>query len=158
MLATGKRIAYATLADDSRTSTERLPRHCKGRLDERALWVGQQRKAGLTPRWNRDVYQVHIGWMAKRPRLLEVNVVALRPERWQWQVCEGDTVIFSGVETSRETAQMEADGALFFVLRFTRSDTSTCCPAWPRSPEGEVSKQRLLRPCEWWRKPPGHPS
>lgn len=54
-----------------------------------------------------------------KPRLLEVNVVPLKPERWQWQVCERDTVILSGIETSRETAQIEADGALFFLLSQT---------------------------------------
>jgi hypothetical protein len=54
-----------------------------------------------------------------KPRLLEVHVVALKPRRWQWQVCDGDTVVLSGIETSRETAQIEADGALFFLLSQT---------------------------------------
>jgi hypothetical protein len=52
----------------------------------------------------------------QRPRLLEVKVIALKPEWWEWQVCEGDAVIMSGFETSRETAQIEADGSLFFLL------------------------------------------
>src|SRR4051794_6443239 len=49
----------------------------------------------------------------QRPRLLEVKVIALKPEWWEWQVCEGDAVIMSGFETSRLTAQIEADGSLF---------------------------------------------
>ena len=57
--------------------------------------------------------------MAKSPlpRLLEVKVTALKPERWEWQVCDSDTLIMSGYETSRETAQIEGDSALFLLLR-----------------------------------------
>src|SRR3954469_23215175 len=36
-----------------------------------------------------------------------------------WQVCERETVPLSGIETSRETAQIKADGALFFLLSQT---------------------------------------
>src|SRR3954453_16881304 len=56
--------------------------------------------------------------LTKCPRLLEVNVVALKPTV-AWQVCDWDTVVLSGIETSRETAQIEADGALFFLLSQT---------------------------------------
>jgi len=42
--------------------------------------------------------------------------MAREPEWWEWQVCEGDTVMMSGFETSRETAQIEADATLFFLL------------------------------------------
>jgi hypothetical protein len=61
----------------------------------------------------------HIHWMAKGPgsRLLEVKVTALMPERWEWQVCERDTLIMSGYATSRETAQIDGDSALFLLLR-----------------------------------------
>jgi hypothetical protein len=57
--------------------------------------------------------------MANPPlsRLLEVKVTALKPERWEWQVCESDTLIMSGYETSRESAQIEGDSALLFLLR-----------------------------------------
>ena len=57
--------------------------------------------------------------MAKSPlpRLLEVKVTALKPERWEWQVCERDALIMSGYETSRELAQIEGDSALSLLLR-----------------------------------------
>lgn len=48
---------------------------------------------------------------------LEVSVVALEPTRWEWQVCEGTKLVMSGYETSRETAQVEGDSALFYLLR-----------------------------------------
>ena len=50
------------------------------------------------------------------PRLLEVKVAALKPEWWEWQVCESDTPIMTGHATSRETAQMDGDNALFLLL------------------------------------------
>ena len=50
------------------------------------------------------------------PRLLEVTVVALEPTRWEWRVYEGDTPLMTGFETSRETAQIEGDRALFRLL------------------------------------------
>lgn len=50
-------------------------------------------------------------------RLLEVKLTALRPEKWEWQVCESDTLVMSGHETSRETAQIEGNSALFYLLR-----------------------------------------
>jgi hypothetical protein len=52
-----------------------------------------------------------------RTRLLEVRLVALLPEKWEWQVCEGDRPLMSGYETSRETAQIEGNAALFYLLR-----------------------------------------
>jgi hypothetical protein len=50
------------------------------------------------------------------PRLLEVKVAALKPEWWEWQVCESDTPIMTGHATSRETAQIDGDNALFLLL------------------------------------------
>lgn len=60
----------------------------------------------------------HILGMARssRPRLLEVRVVPLRPDQWEWRVCEGDRAIMTGYESSRETAQIEGDSALFMLL------------------------------------------
>jgi hypothetical protein len=60
----------------------------------------------------------HIRWMPKAPRLrlLEVNLIALKPDRWEWQVCKGDTPVTVGYATSRKTAQIEADSALFKLL------------------------------------------
>lgn len=56
--------------------------------------------------------------MAKsfRPRLLEVRVIPLKPDRWEWQVCEDETMVMIGFETSREAAQIEGDNALFKLL------------------------------------------
>jgi hypothetical protein len=51
------------------------------------------------------------------PRLLEVSVAAIAPTQWEWRVSEGDTMVMSGYETSRETAQIEGDSALFLLLR-----------------------------------------
>jgi len=52
----------------------------------------------------------------RRIRLLEVNLIALKPDRWEWRVCEGETPIVIGFENSRETAQIEGDNALFKLL------------------------------------------
>jgi hypothetical protein len=62
--------------------------------------------------------RLHIPWMAKKfyPRLLEVTVTQLAPTRWEWRVCERDTLLMTGLETSRETAQIEGDNALFHLL------------------------------------------
>jgi hypothetical protein len=56
--------------------------------------------------------------MAKqRPsRLLEVEVIPLEPTLWEWRVYEGDTPMMVGFATSRETAQMAGDRALFRLL------------------------------------------
>jgi hypothetical protein len=56
--------------------------------------------------------------MAKKsyPRLLDVTVTQLEPTRWEWRVCERDTLLMTGLETSRETAQLKGDNALFHLL------------------------------------------
>ena len=53
---------------------------------------------------------------APRLRLLEVNLIPLKPDRWEWQVCDGERPIAMGYETTRETAQIKADSALFILL------------------------------------------
>jgi hypothetical protein len=70
--------------------------------------------------------------MAKKfyPRLLEVTVTQLEPTRWEWRVCERDRLLMMGLETSRETAQLEGDNALFHLLSVD-SDTSH-----PKRPKG----------------------
>ena len=56
--------------------------------------------------------------MAKKSnaRLLDVTVIALEPTLWEWRVYEADTPLMTGFETSRETAQIEGDSALFRLL------------------------------------------
>jgi hypothetical protein len=56
--------------------------------------------------------------MAKKPpaRLLEVAIIPLEPTKWEWRVYEGDTPLMAGFASSRETAQIEADSALFRLL------------------------------------------
>jgi hypothetical protein len=63
--------------------------------------------------------EAHICWMEKAPnsRLLEVKLTSVNPTRWEWQVCQQDAPLMSGYETSRETAQLEGDSALFLLLR-----------------------------------------
>jgi hypothetical protein len=51
-----------------------------------------------------------------RTRLLEVKVIPLKPDWWEWQVCEDDAPIVMGYETTRETAQIKGDSALFLLL------------------------------------------
>jgi hypothetical protein len=51
-----------------------------------------------------------------RARLLEVSLIALERDRWEWQVCENDTPIVMGYATTRETAQIDGDSALFLLL------------------------------------------
>jgi hypothetical protein len=55
--------------------------------------------------------------MAKKyhPRLLEVAVTPSE-QRWEWRVYEGDTPLMTGFEASRETAQIEGDGALLRLV------------------------------------------
>jgi hypothetical protein len=57
--------------------------------------------------------------MAKFPAMcmLEVRLIALLPQKWEWQVWEANMLLMSGRETSRETAQIEGDSALFYLLR-----------------------------------------
>ena len=56
--------------------------------------------------------------MAKHPqvRLLEVTVTAQKPENWKWHVSETDVVLAHGYATTRETAQIDGDNALFKML------------------------------------------
>jgi hypothetical protein len=56
--------------------------------------------------------------MAKKlyPRLLVVEVFQLKPTLWEWRVFQGDTALETGTATSRETAQIDGDGALFRML------------------------------------------
>jgi hypothetical protein len=66
--------------------------------------------------------RAHDVGMAKfKVRLLEVNVAAIEPTRWKWNVSEGEVEIACGFETSRETAQIEGDTALFALLSIARS-------------------------------------
>jgi hypothetical protein len=62
--------------------------------------------------------------MAKAPglRLLEVQLFALDPDRWEWRVFHGDTPIKVGYAPSRETAQIEADSALSRLLSEANHD------------------------------------
>ena len=53
----------------------------------------------------------------QRPRLLEVKITAMAPTRWEWQVCDQDSLLMSGYQLSRESAQTEGDSALFLLLR-----------------------------------------
>ena len=50
-------------------------------------------------------------------RMLEVRLIALLPQKWEWQVWKDDLLLMSGHESSRETAQIEGDSALFYLLR-----------------------------------------
>jgi hypothetical protein len=54
--------------------------------------------------------------MADVPRLLEVKVTCLKPDYWEWQVCDSDRALVVGYATSRETAQFDGDNALFVAL------------------------------------------
>jgi hypothetical protein len=62
---------------------------------------------------------------APRLRLLEVKLIALKPDRWEWQVCERDTPIMIGYAKSRETAQIDGDSALFLLLSKASNDPQT---------------------------------
>jgi hypothetical protein len=57
-------------------------------------------------------------WMAKHPhvRLLEVTVAAQKPALWKWHVSEADVELAHGYATTRETAQIAGDDALFTML------------------------------------------
>jgi hypothetical protein len=62
--------------------------------------------------------RAHIRIMADqfRTRLLEVAVEPLKPDRWEWRVSEGDKIVMAGYASSRETAKIEGDNALFLLL------------------------------------------
>jgi hypothetical protein len=51
-----------------------------------------------------------------RARLLEVTVTAQAPTLWKWDIAEHGLEVMYGYETSRETAQIEGDTALFRLL------------------------------------------
>ena len=44
------------------------------------------------------------------------NVIVIADEVYEWLVYEGDTPLKMGFETSRETAQIAGDSALFRLL------------------------------------------
>lgn len=57
--------------------------------------------------------------MAKKPsyaRLLDVTVMAQKPTLWRWHISEHAVEVMYGFATSRETAQIDADSALFKLL------------------------------------------
>ena len=56
--------------------------------------------------------------MANSPsaRLLDVDVTALEPTLWKWAVSDKGFEMSHGYATSRETAQIEGDLALFALL------------------------------------------
>jgi hypothetical protein len=51
-----------------------------------------------------------------RVRLLEVTVTAQQPTLWKWEISEHGLELMCGFETSRETAQIQGDSALFMLL------------------------------------------
>jgi hypothetical protein len=53
---------------------------------------------------------------AFRARLLEVTVTAQQPMLWKWAITERGLEVMCGYETSRETAQIQGDSALFMLL------------------------------------------
>jgi hypothetical protein len=53
---------------------------------------------------------------AFRARLLEVSVTAQKPSKWKWYISEYGLEITYGYETSRESAQIQADSPLFELL------------------------------------------
>jgi len=57
--------------------------------------------------------------MAKKPvyaHLLDVTVTAQEPTRWRWHISEHAVEVMHGYATSRETAQIDGDSALFKLL------------------------------------------
>jgi hypothetical protein len=62
--------------------------------------------------------RAHMPDMAERPtiRLLQVAVTPLEPTLWKWHVSEADVEMAHGYATSRETAQIDGDTALFAML------------------------------------------
>jgi hypothetical protein len=49
-------------------------------------------------------------------RLLLVDVIHLEPSLWKWQISEQNLEVAHGYATSRETAQIDGDSALFEML------------------------------------------
>ena len=56
--------------------------------------------------------------MANSPslRLLDVDVTALAPTIWKWAISDKSFEVSHGYATSRETAQLEGNKALFALL------------------------------------------
>jgi hypothetical protein len=56
--------------------------------------------------------------MANSPsvRLLDVDVTALEPTRWKWVISDKCLEVSHGYATTRETAQIEGNHALFALL------------------------------------------
>jgi hypothetical protein len=70
------------------------------------------------PRLANERVALHIDGMARafRARLLEVSVTAEKPSKWKWDISEEGLEIMYGYETSRESAQIQGDSALFELL------------------------------------------
>jgi hypothetical protein len=51
-----------------------------------------------------------------RTRLLNVEVTAQEPTLWRWTVSESEQELAYGYATSRGTAQIDGDNALFKLL------------------------------------------
>jgi hypothetical protein len=49
-------------------------------------------------------------------RLLQVDVTPLEPTLWKWHISEANLEVAHGYATSRETAQIHGDNALFAML------------------------------------------
>ena len=49
-------------------------------------------------------------------RLLDVDVTALEPTLWKWAISDKHLEVSHGYATSRETAQLEGNNALFALL------------------------------------------
>jgi len=64
-----------------------------------------------------------------------VWIIALKPDQWEWQVYEGDTPIMMGYVTSRETAQIDGDSALFLI----KDEITT--------PQELLARLRLINAC-----------
>ena len=60
----------------------------------------------------------HVNSMANSPsaRLLDVDVTALEPTLWRWTISDKSFEVSHGYATSRETAQIEGNNALFALL------------------------------------------
>jgi hypothetical protein len=63
-------------------------------------------------------FMAHMSGMAVDPsiRLLEVSVESVEPTLWKWRIRDRNLEVAHGYETSRETAQIRGDGALFRLL------------------------------------------
>jgi hypothetical protein len=74
--------------------------------------------ASFPPGLANERVALHIDGMAQafRARLLEVSVTAQKPSKWKWGISELGLEIMYGYETSRESAQIQGDSALFELL------------------------------------------